>query len=82
MLVGTFFAGVFPDRGALVAQLHMGLTVWDPYGRVYMGKPVYIPHWAHIGLLYGPRIGSYIGVPLMASPYASYTGPIWDCYLG
>ena len=43
---------------------HMGLTVWDPYWRAHMGNIVYITHWANMGLLSGPHVGS-----LWAFPY-------------
>ena len=46
----------------LLWAAHMGLAVWDPYGRAYMRKPVYIPHWAHMGLL----SGFFMGVPISA----------------
>ena len=47
----------------------MDLSVWDPYRsynnwRANKGKPVYIAHWAHMGLLSGPHMG-----PLWACPY-------------
>ena len=55
----------------------MDLSVWDPYrsynnGRAHKGKPVYIAHWAHMGLLSGPLMG-----PL----WACHMGlTVWDPY--
>ena len=40
-----------------------------------MGKPVYIPHWAHLQLL----SGSIMGVPIWACPYGTHMGPISAC---
>ena len=35
-----------------------GSIMGSPYGLVRMRKPVYMPHWAHMGLLSGPNMGS------------------------
>ena len=72
----------------------MGLTVGDPYGRAYMGKPVYLNYWpiwaCYLGpiwvhywqLIWACPYGTLMGLPICASPYTSHTGPIWACYLG
>ena len=60
------------------------ITNWVLYGLVHMGKPVYIPHWAHMGLLSGPHMGPcglFRMGPIWANHYTSHTGPICSCYL-
>jgi len=63
-----------------------------------MDKPVYIVHWAHMGLLSRPHMGplwacSYglvrmgpirvlYGLAHMENSYTSLTRSIWECYLG
>ena len=52
-----------------------GLAIWVIHVS-YMGKPVYIPHWAHMGLVSGPHMD-----PLWACPnMLDRIGPIWVLY--
>ena len=53
-------------------------STWVLYGCAHIGKPVYIPHWAHKSLLSGPHIGL-----LWVCPYGLVCmGPIWTYQYG
>ena len=69
---GPIWACYLGPTWVLYGRAHMSLTVWDSHGS-YIGKPVYIPQWAHMGLIavWAPH-GSNMGVPIFACPYTVY----------
>ena len=50
---------------------------WVLYGHAHIGKPVYIAHWAHMGLLSRPHTCLFWACPYVlaiCAPYESYMG--------